>query len=123
MRRGLADAGHECRNPPVDAAGFDGNPALHYVVGMMPHPTVATVTAKGQVTIRRSLLDHVGVRPGDQLEFIPLPDGRLEVRPAKGAGLESLRGILKRPGQRIVTIEEMNETIAKGWAGLLTFED
>jgi hypothetical protein len=22
-----------------------------------------------------------------------------------------------------VTIEEMNETIAKGWAGLLTFED
>lgn len=90
---------------------------------MIPQPSSATVTAKGQVTIRRSLLEHIGVRPGGQVEFVPMADGRLEVRPVSGKGLESLRGILKRPGQRTVSIEEMNETIAKGWAGLLTFED
>ena len=90
---------------------------------MVLQPARATVTAKGQVTLRRALLDHVGVQPGGQVEFVPLPGGRLEVRPITGKGLESLRGILKRPGQRVVTIEEMNDTIAKGWAGLLTFED
>ena len=90
---------------------------------MTVSPAYATVTAKGQVTIRRSLLDHIGVRPGGQIEFVPTSDGRLEVRPVTGKGLESLRGILKRPGQRVVSIEEMNETIAKGWAGLLKFDD
>jgi len=33
-----------------------------------------------------------------------------------------LRGIVKWKGKP-VTIEEMNETIAKGWSGQLTFDD
>ena len=90
---------------------------------MSAQPIRSTVTARGQVTLRRSLLAHVGVQPGGQVEFVPLPGGRLEVRPAEGKSLASLRGILKRPGQRVVTLEEIEETIQKGWAGLLEFED
>lgn len=32
--------------------------------------TTVTVTAKGRVTIRRGILNHLGVRPGDRIELI-----------------------------------------------------
>jgi hypothetical protein len=34
-----------------------------------------TVTAKGQITLRRDLLRHLGVQPGQQIEVRPLPRG------------------------------------------------
>ncbi len=38
-----------------------------------------TITAKGQVTLRRELLHHLGVQPGEQIEVSTLPGGRIEV--------------------------------------------
>ena len=38
-----------------------------------------TVTAKGQVTLRQAVLDHLGVRPGDKVGISLLPDGRVEL--------------------------------------------
>lgn len=96
---------------------------MHYLNDMIPEPARATITAKGQVTLRRSLLDHVGVRPGDRVEFVPLEGGKLEVRPVSGIDISSIFGTLKRPGQPVVTIREMNETIAKGWAGDIDLHD
>lgn len=90
---------------------------------MIPEPAYATVTAKGQVTIRRSILAYAGIGPGDRVEFVPMADGRVEMRAADTRSLASLRGILKRPGQRVVSIEEMNETIERGWAGLIDMHD
>ena len=90
---------------------------------MSAQPARAKVTIKGQVTLRRGLLDHIGVRPGGQIDIVPLPDGRLEVRSAADLSLQSLFGILKRPGQKPVSLEEINDTIEKGWAGQLTFKD
>lgn len=79
-----------------------------------------TVTAKGQVTLRKDVLEHLGVRPGDKISVEKLPDGRVEVRSAKRTGhISEVFGILKRPGQRPISIEEMNDVIEKGWAGLL----
>jgi hypothetical protein len=43
----------------------------------------------------------------------------VELRPAPTGKISDAFGILKRPGQRAITIEEMNEVIAKGWAGEL----
>ena len=79
-----------------------------------------TVTAKGQITLRRDLLQHLGAQPGSKLDISKLPDGRIEVRalPAKGK-ISDFFGLLKRDGQKPVSIEEMNEVIAKGWAGEL----
>jgi bifunctional DNA-binding transcriptional regulator/antitoxin component of YhaV-PrlF toxin-antitoxin module len=36
-----------------------------------------TVTAKGQVTLRKDLLEHLGVRPGEKIAVDKLPDGRI----------------------------------------------
>jgi AbrB family looped-hinge helix DNA binding protein len=76
------------------------------------------VTAKGQVTLRKDVLKHLGVSPGDQVAVDVLPGGRIEVRAAKRTGkFSDLVGMLHREGGPILTIDEINESIAAGWAG------
>jgi AbrB family looped-hinge helix DNA binding protein len=78
-----------------------------------------TVTAKGQVTLRKDLLEHLGVHPGEKITVDKLPDGRIEVKAARPMGkISDLFGSLKtkRKG-RFLSIEEMNRVIARGWAG------
>ncbi len=78
-----------------------------------------TVTAKGQVTLRKDLLDHLGVHPGEKISVDKLPDGRIEVKAARPAGkISDVFGILKakRKG-RVMSIEDINEIAARGWAG------
>jgi bifunctional DNA-binding transcriptional regulator/antitoxin component of YhaV-PrlF toxin-antitoxin module len=74
-----------------------------------------TVTSRGQVTFRKEVLQHLGIKPGKRIELDLLPDGRAELRAAqsKGSFLE-LRGILKGKtnGARL-SIEEINEAIAE----------
>jgi AbrB family looped-hinge helix DNA binding protein len=71
-----------------------------------------TVTAKGQITLRQAVLEHLGTKPGQKLDVALLPDGRVELR-AVGAGapLSRLRGILRQEVSRPVTLEEMQEAI------------
>ena len=45
-----------------------------------------TVTAKGQVTLRKDLLKHLGVQPGEKIAVDRLPDGRIEMKAARPAG-------------------------------------
>jgi AbrB family looped-hinge helix DNA binding protein len=45
-----------------------------------------TVTAKGQVTLRKDLLEHLGVHPGEKVTVDKLPDGRIEVKTARPRG-------------------------------------
>ena len=80
-------------------------------------PVTVTVTAKGQVTLRKEVLEHLGARPGDRLEVELLPAGRIEARTKRGSPASSLFGMLKRPGEQARTIEEINESAAGGWAG------
>jgi AbrB family looped-hinge helix DNA binding protein len=78
-----------------------------------------TITAKGQVTLRKDVLDHLGVHPGDKVDVEKLPDGRIEVKAARPTGkISDVFGLLKakRKG-RALSIEEINQIIAKGWAG------
>jgi len=79
--------------------------------------TTLTVTAKGQVTLRKDLLAHLGVRPGEKIVVEALPDGRLEARAARRGGkIADVFGILKRRGAPALSIEENNEITADGWA-------
>ena len=78
-----------------------------------------TVTAKGQVTLRKDLLEHLGVHPGEKISVDKLPDGRIEVKAARPtAKISDVFGSLKakRKG-RTLSIADMNEVIARGWAG------
>jgi antitoxin PrlF len=82
--------------------------------------TTLTITAKGQVTLKKELLQHLGVQPGQKIEFDLLPDGKLSIMPARSTGdWEKAFGILAGRSKKVATIEEMNEAIAKGWAGRL----
>jgi AbrB family looped-hinge helix DNA binding protein len=78
-----------------------------------------TVTAKGQVTLRKDLLEHLGVHPGEKIAVEKLPDGRIEVKAARPTGkISDVFGSLrnKKKGKSL-SIEQMNEVIAQGWAG------
>jgi len=78
-----------------------------------------TVTAKGQVTLRKDVLEHLGVHPGEKITVEKLPDGRIEVKAAQPAGkISDLFGSLKgKKKGRSLSIDEMNDVIARGWAG------
>jgi bifunctional DNA-binding transcriptional regulator/antitoxin component of YhaV-PrlF toxin-antitoxin module len=74
-----------------------------------------TITAKGQVTLRRAVLEHLGVKPGDKITVALLPEGRIELISAAACDdIRHLRGLLRRPGQRRVSLAEMQEAIEAG---------
>jgi bifunctional DNA-binding transcriptional regulator/antitoxin component of YhaV-PrlF toxin-antitoxin module len=80
-------------------------------------PTL-TITAKGQVTLRKDLLHHLRVQPGEKVIVQKLPDGRIEVKAARPAGkISDVFNLLKRDNGPCLSIEEMNEVAAAGWAG------
>lgn len=79
-----------------------------------------TVSTKGQITLRKEWLRHLGIHPGEKISIDTLPGGEIRIRAAKPAGkIADFCGILKRDGQKPVSIEDMNATIEKGWAGQL----
>ena len=75
--------------------------------------TIATLTSKGQTTIPKHVRDHLKLSPGDKLDFVIEPEGRVVIRPAK-LDVRTLKGMLRRRGGRVLSIEEMNAAIASG---------
>jgi AbrB family looped-hinge helix DNA binding protein len=76
-----------------------------------------TVTAKGQVTLRKDILKHLGVEPGDKIAVDKLPDGRVEVKAAAAGKISEVFGLLKSPRRKPLSVAEMNRIAARGWAG------
>lgn len=72
----------------------------------------SAITTKGQATIPKAIREHLRLKPGDRVKFFIHPDGTVVLLPMLPAS--SLRGMLKRPGQKSITIEEMDEAIAAG---------
>ena len=81
----------------------------------------AAVTSKGQITIPAEVREDLGLKAGDRVSFIKSETGEYILK-AKTGSIMDLKGFIQWKGKP-VTIEDMNETIAKGWAGQLTFED
>jgi AbrB family looped-hinge helix DNA binding protein len=81
----------------------------------------AAVTSKGQITIPLEVRKKLGLKPGDRVRFIEGKHGEYILKPKTGSIMD-LKGFVHWTGKP-VSIKEMNETIAKGWAGQLTFED
>lgn len=77
-----------------------------------------TVTARGQVTFRKEVLQHLGIKPGEKIELDLLPDGRAVLRAARPTGsMRSFVGMLAGRTAKVATLEEINEAAALGWAG------
>lgn len=77
--------------------------------------STAQLTSKGQLTLPKVIRDRLKVSVGDRVEFVEESDGRIYLR-AKTVRGSDLAGILKRPGQRTASIEEMNEAVAEAAA-------
>jgi AbrB family looped-hinge helix DNA binding protein len=77
-----------------------------------------TVTSKGQVTLRKDLLQHLGVHPGERIVVDKLPNGRIEIRASRPSGrISDVFDFLKRENGPSLSIEEINEVARRGWAG------
>ena len=80
--------------------------------------TILTVTARGQVTFRRDVLQHLGIRPGEKIELDKLPDGRVALRAARPSGaIDGFLGLLAGKTRKVATLDEINDAAAAGWAG------
>lgn len=75
------------------------------------------VTKKGQITLKRDLLAHLGIEPGERIEFDKLPGGELRVKAARPVGsIDDFIGRHAGKVRKTLTIDEMNEIAADGWA-------
>lgn len=75
----------------------------------------SAITVKGQATIPKAIREHLGLKPGDRVKFFVHPDGSVVILPK--IRTSALRGMLKGT-RRPVTIEEMDDAIAEGAAGI-----
>lgn len=70
----------------------------------MSEPT--SMSIKGQVTIPREIRDRLGLQAGAKIAWSLLSNGTVVLRP-KSRSLTDLPGILTRPGQPGVSVEDM----------------
>jgi antitoxin PrlF len=75
----------------------------------------ATLTSKGQITIPQEIREALDMHPGDRIAFRLREDGIVEMQP-ETLDLMSLRGSVGSE-VRGVTLEDMEESIAKGACG------
>lgn len=97
------------------------NANLHYISDITDGGnamSTLTVTARGQVTFRKEILQHLGIKPGEKIELDLLPDGRAALKAAQPKGsFRELRGILKgKTNGAQLSIEEINDAIAEAGA-------
>lgn len=78
--------------------------------------TALTITAKGQITLRRELLQYLGIAPGQQVEVHKQANGVLTLQAKAPQGLEAFAGCLPPPSKAL-SVEDMNAIIATSWAG------
>jgi bifunctional DNA-binding transcriptional regulator/antitoxin component of YhaV-PrlF toxin-antitoxin module len=77
-----------------------------------------TLTARGQVTLRKEVLQHLGIQPGQKIELDLLPGGQGMIKAAKPTGqIDSFVGMLAGRSKKVATLEEINDAAARGWAG------
>jgi bifunctional DNA-binding transcriptional regulator/antitoxin component of YhaV-PrlF toxin-antitoxin module len=80
---------------------------------------ILTVTERGQVTFRKDVLQHLGIRPGEKIEWEKQPDGTITLRAARPLGkIDSFLGLLAGKSKKIASLDEMNDAASAGWSAL-----
>lgn len=72
----------------------------------------ATVTSKGQITIPKGVRETLDLQPGDRVDFVVAEGGMVVLRRAS-IPIEELSGILKQPGMKAVSVDQMNQAIRR----------
>ena len=77
-----------------------------------------TITAKGQITLKKEILLHLGLKPGEKIELDLLPGGTGIMKAANQQGkIDEFIGLLYSKTSKIASIEEINKVISNSWAG------
>lgn len=87
--------------------------------------TILTVTSKGQVTLRKEVLKHLGIAPGDKIDIDLMPGGTFTARaaaPQRTDSIEEFFGMLASQDGPILTLDEIRAAAAKGWAHAMDHE-
>lgn len=71
----------------------------------------ATVTSKWQMVVPKAVREHLGIQPGDQVDFVIRDDGQVIVKHAV-FDARKLKGICAKP-MRSVSVDEMNRAIRR----------
>jgi antitoxin PrlF len=80
--------------------------------------TILTVTARGQVTFRKDVMHHLGIKPGEKIELDKLPGGPIALRAAKPPGtIDGFLGLVAGKPKKVATLDEISEAASAGWAG------
>ena len=79
--------------------------------------TTLTVTTKGQVTLKKEVLSHMGVKPGDKIEVEICAGGRTMLKAAARSGsLDDFIGCVEDRDGPVLTQAEIKAAIADAWA-------
>jgi AbrB family looped-hinge helix DNA binding protein len=74
---------------------------------------ITTITTKGQVTIPKEIRDYLNLDTGSKVDFVIDENGIVTLIPLS-VPVQSLSGILHRPGMKTATLEEMETAIQEG---------
>ena len=77
--------------------------------------SAATLTSKGQTTVPKDIREHLGLRPGDRMEFVIDSEGRVGIIRAS-VDIGDLAGFLPKP-KKAVTVEAMDRAIRRRASG------
>ena len=72
----------------------------------------STMSSRGQTVIPKAIREHLGLHPGDVIDFVVGDDGGVLVRPAV-EDVRRLKGLLQRPRRGAVPVQAMNQAIRR----------
>ena len=71
---------------------------------------MATLTSKGQITLPKAIRELLRLDTGDTVDFIVAENGDVQVRAGR-YDVRDLRGLLRKPGRKPVSLEAMDAAI------------
>lgn len=72
-----------------------------------------TITHEGQITIPKEIWDYLKLATGSKVDFVIDHEGQVKMIPLN-VPVETLSGLLHRPGGIAATLEEMEAAIQEG---------
>ena len=77
----------------------------------------STLTAQGQTTIPKAIREHLGIEAGDSIRFFLMDD---HVQMMRVGSIQELLTMNQTEASESVSLDTMDQTIARGWSGQLT---
>lgn len=72
---------------------------------------LATLTSKGQITLPKAVREAFGLTAGSRVSFTM--HGEVATLRAATSSVDAAFGVLRRPGRKTVTLDQMNEAIRR----------